>query len=572
VTVDTPEDRLARGVAARRVRVAEELVASTARALCGVRELRFRGHVLHDGRRPGATLAPHLRVDAEKGDLHCLRGAADGVALQLLHCDARIHAARRPDDRVARLVYDQLEQFRVESLAAASRPGVRRNLSHRFRHWLVESHDQGLTGTASGLLLHTLGEVTRARVNDDAPPPETERVTEAPRYALAPLIGHELVALRRHRHDQRRYGEIALALAEKIAELLGGEPGRVRAPASRGERALAVLLGGVDDDVDGDRAPPGMTRTVSGPPAGYRAFTTTYDRESRAGELARRELLEQNRARLDELVACAGLGRRGVARMLEAELTTPTGDGWDHARDAGRVDGRRLPALVTTPGEHRVFSGRRTAALAEAHVTLLLDCSGSMKAHASFIAVFADVLARTLEDIDVPCAVLGFTTRSWNGGRARRAWRRAGYPDAPGRVAEALHLVFADDARPWRRSRLDLAALLKPDLFREGLDGEAVAWAAQRTRASGVRRRILLVASDGGPAESATDGANEPGFLDGHLAEIVEAVTRDGVEVIGLGLGSDVSAFYPRSLVLDASVPPTVGTFCEVAAALRGRR
>lgn len=68
----------------RRVQAVEELAAATARALCGTDGLRFRGHLLSDGHRPGAALAPHLRVDVERDDTACVRGATDGVAMQLL--------------------------------------------------------------------------------------------------------------------------------------------------------------------------------------------------------------------------------------------------------------------------------------------------------------------------------------------------------------------------------------------------------------------------------------------------------------------------------------------------------
>jgi cobaltochelatase CobT len=129
--------------------------------------------------------------------------------------------------------------------------------------------------------------------------------------------------------------------------------------------------------------------------------------------------------------------------------------------------------------------------------------------------------------------------------------------------------VFKDSDQPWRRSRPDLAALFKPDMYREGLDGEAVAWAMARTAGGHFRRRIVLVVSDGGPAESATDAANEDGYLDRHLTEVVAAASRTGHEVYGLGLGRDLSAFYPRSRILAVSEAPTPASFRDVLALLR---
>ena len=59
-----------------------------------------------------------------------------------------------------------------------------------------------------------------------------------------------------------------------------------------------------------------------------------------------------------------------------------------------------------------------------------------MKAFSEPVAVLVDVFARALELAGVGCEVLGFTTASWNGGRARRDWVRAGRPPNPGRLNE----------------------------------------------------------------------------------------------------------------------------------------
>ncbi|ANY09440.1 cobaltochelatase CobT-related protein [Pseudonocardia sp. HH130630-07] len=560
----------ATGTALREVRAAEELAAGTARALSGVAAVWFRGHLLSDGERFGAALAPHLQVDAARDDPACLRGAADGVAMQLRYSDPARHRAYRPDTPVARYVLDLLEQLRVESLVPDELPGVRANLRHRFRHWAVAAHDAGLTGTAVGLLLHTVAEMARFRINGDPNPPETERVTEAPRFALGPRIGADLALLRRHRGDQDRFAGHARDLAERVAELAGPEsPAGPRAARSAGERALARLLGhGADDPPgadDGDAA-----HATAGERSGYRVFTTAHDRQCRAADLVRPARLAEHRARLDELLARSPAGRRALVRRLRAELTTPVDDGWEHGLETGRVDGRRLAALVASPGERRVFRDAATAPLADAHVTLLLDCSGSMRRHAEFSAVLVDVLARALDEAGVPCAVLGFTTSSWNGGRARRDWHRARRPARPGRVAERLHVVLKEAGEPWRRGRHGIAALLAQDLFREGLDGEAVDWAVRRTAGSGFRRRIVLVLSDGGPAESATTAADDDGgLLDRHLTGVVDAATRAGCEVLGLGLGRDLGAYYPRSVILAAATVPTPATVGEVAGLLR---
>ncbi|MBU6440540.1 MAG: cobalt chelatase, partial [Betaproteobacteria bacterium] len=150
--------------------------------------------------------------------------------------------------------------------------------------------------------------------------------------------------------------------------------------------------------------------------------------------------------------------------------------------------------------------------------------------------------------------ILGFTTGAWNGGRARRDWLRAGQPRHPGRLNEVTHLVFKARESSWRRSRAGIAALLKPDLYREGVDGEAVQWAASRMQGLGHRRRLLLVISDGCPMDTASENVNPPGYLEQHLVDVVQRLRARGeAEVMGVGVGLDLGALYPLSIALDLS-------------------
>ena len=113
-------------------------------------------------------------------------------------------------------------------------------------------------------------------------------------------------------------------------------------------------------------------------------------------------------------------------------------------------------------------------------------------------------------------------------------------------------MVFKDAGRNWRRARTDIAALFKADLFREGIDGEAVDWTCNRMLARSEARRILIVISDGCPSDGATGLANDPFYLDNHLKDVVARREREGaVEILGLGVGLDLSPFYRRSLATD---------------------
>ena len=132
-------------------------------------------------------------------------------------------------------------------------------------------------------------------------------------------------------------------------------------------------------------------------------------------------------------------------------------------------------------------------------------------------------------------------------------------------------MVFKSADTTWRRARSDIAALLKPDLFREGIDGEAVGWACRRLDGRGEERRMLFVISDGCPMDGATNMANDVHYLDNHLREIVLGQERAGrIAVFGIGVGLDLSPYYARSQALDLSTPPGHAAFREILAMMGG--
>lgn len=559
----------------------EELCAAAVRALSGQRDLHFRGHRLHRGRRALPLYAPHLHPSLERDDFGSFRGAADGLALRLVRSDDALHARLCPAAPVERLVFEMLEQFRAEALPPPGWPGVARNLRHRFEAWLRAFHASGLTETARGLLLFTVAQVARARVTGEPVLEETEDLMEATRAELVPVIGHDLAGLRRARGNQAAYAPHALAIARLVGELLraaeadaGDAAAEVPDDEDDDERAAFKLLMPVQappTDGDGD-APVGGARALADTEArdDYRVFTRAYDREVEAATLVRASELQASRERLDRRVAAEGINLPRLARELQALLAEPARDGWDGGLEEGRIDGRRLAQLITSPAERRLFRAERIAPVADCVVGLLVDCSGSMRAHAEAVAALADVLARALELAGVESEVLGFTTGAWHGGRAQRDWQRAGKPAKPGRLNEACHLVFKPAEMPWRRARPAMAALLKDELFREGIDGEAVDWACARLLARPQARRLLLVVSDGCPMDGATNLANDPDYLDRHLREVVARREQAGeVAIFGVGVGLDLSASYARSRVLDLARGGVGGALRDIVALLR---
>jgi cobaltochelatase CobT len=179
---------------------------------------------------------------------------------------------------------------------------------------------------------------------------------------------------------------------------------------------------------------------------------------------------------------------------------------------------------------------------------------------------------RALELAGVSSEILGFTTGAWNGGRAQKDWLAHGQPEHPGRLNELCHMVFKDADTTWRGARPDIAALLKADLFREGVDGEAVLWASDRLLARTEERKLLVVVSDGCPMDSATNLANDAHYLDQHLRDVVQATETGGrIAIYGLGVGLDLSAYFSRSHVLDLEMASANQMLREIAQLMASR-
>lgn len=269
-------------------------------------------------------------------------------------------------------------------------------------------------------------------------------------------------------------------------------------------------------------------------------------------ELVRAPVLRRLRLELDAAVAQRGLNPHGLSRRLKRLLAAPVVDGWDSGQEAGRLDGRRLAQLVAAPSATRVFRTDRVVPVPAVTLTVLLDCSGSMRAHRWELASAVDVLARAADLTGIPVEVLGFTTASWAGGRARKDWVRVGSPPGAGRVAERRHMILLPAEGGCRRGRSGLAGLLRDDLYKEGLDGEALDWACTRTHVREAQRRVVVVVSDGSPSETATAQATDEDYLGAHLRRVVDHWSADGqVTVCGLGVGLDLSLFYDRYRTVD---------------------
>ena len=182
----------------------------------------------------------------------------------------------------------------------------------------------------------------------------------------------------------------------------------------------------------------------------------------------------------------------------------------------------------------------------------MIDNSGSMRGRPITIAAIStDILARTLERCGIKVEVLGFTTRTWKGGKARDTWIKENKPKLPGRLNELLHIIYKNADAPVRRTKKNFGIMLKEGLLKENIDGEALDWAYKRLNARSEKRKILMVISDGAPVDDSTLSSNKSNFLANHLKYIIKSIEKRGsVELLAIVIGHDVTRYYAKAVTI----------------------
>lgn len=263
--------------------------------------------------------------------------------------------------------------------------------------------------------------------------------------------------------------------------------------------------------------------------ADYKAYTTKFDVEIRAD-------------RLDSVLGPLGRNANAVE------------DAWNELQ-GGLLAWRTRLHILSTEAASRIRAALTEKEREDAVVTLLFDQSGSMRGQKMlFAAATADVVQEFLLTLGISCEVLGFTTLKWRGGRSRTRWKWRLRPRNPGRLNDILHVVYQSaDERRASTGNWNFRQMLRPDLPKENIDGEAVLWAAGRLSALPARRKHLIVLSDGVPVDDSTLLENGQNYLADHLEHVVRKLHNGSdIRIAAMGIGYQAQPFYPVSAYVEA--------------------
>ncbi len=284
----------------------------------------------------------------------------------------------------------------------------------------------------------------------------------------------------------------------------------------------------------------------------YKIFTRQFDEILEATDFCSENELDHLRRYLDKQINHLQniVGR--LANRLQRRLMAQQNRNWNFDLEEGYLDTTRLPRLIIDPMQPLSFKMESNTQFRDTVVSLLIDNSGSMRGRPiSVAASCADILAQTLERCGVKVEILGFTTKTWKGGKSREQWLTQNKLHNPGRLNDLCHIIYKSADTPWRRARRNLGLMMQEGLLKENIDGEALIWAHQRLLSRREQRRILMVISDGAPVDDSTLSVNSSNYLEKHLRAVIQEIqTHSPIELIAIGIGHDVTRYYQRAVTI----------------------
>ncbi|HSF91176.1 MAG TPA: cobaltochelatase subunit CobT [Paracoccaceae bacterium] len=590
-------------------------LADATKAMANEPDINISYSVDPPGKSGDTVRLPQVTRRMTTQEVLLARGTADALALRMRFHNDATHNRYRPEGETATALFDAMETARCEAMGARALPGTAKNIDAKIdadtkRLGYDEIHDR-----AQAPLAQAAGYFVRKMASNRKLPDGAENILDLWSDFLEAEAGESLSDLNDALEDQGAFARLCRRVIEDLGygDQLGDDPDaededqddeaednpeaedqeqdggdeqpdsdqtdqppeeqeqdqdQQEAQASVEDSDETELSDEIDVQ-DGEPSDEEYTPPHSDADPNYAVFTTEFDEEIAAEELADPVELERLRGYLDQQLDPLKHAVNRLAHRLQRRLQAQQNRTWAFDLEEGILDAARLARVVANPTTPLSFKQEKDTEFKDTVVTLLLDNSGSMRGRPiSIAAICADVLARTLERCDVKCEILGFTTRAWKGGLSREKWLNNGREPLPGRLNDLRHIIYKSADAPMRRTRANLGLMMKEGLLKENIDGEALEWAHRRLLNRPEQRRILMVISDGAPVDDSTLSVNPATFLEKHLRDVIAMIEkRKFVELIAIGIGHDVTRYYQRAVTI-TDVEQLAGAMTEQLADL----
>lgn len=565
---------------------------ATIKAIAGDDELEVTFGQGSPSVRGNRIRVPLPGIGSTQDEINAVRGIGDEFALKIRYHDAALHASRSPSGGTAAEMFQWIEDARVAAIGASRMEGVAQNLDSYLELQCKQAAFDTVTVESEAPLSVAVGLLVRQQLTGRELPPSAENVVSFWRDYINEHAHDDIEALRDCLQDQNQFAEVCrsiiadLGLASELddppqgdeaqddAETVdeGPEDDSEASPedvvldedamaeeSADGDATMVEMDADMDMDEmgaesDPDEAPQNMPDDSGriNVNFNYAAYSEEYDETVRAEELCENEELIRLRALLDQQLVALQHTTSKLANRLQRRLMAKQNRTWEFDLEEGMLDAARLSQVIIDPMNPLAYKREKEMKFRDTVVTMLIDSSGSMRGRSITIAAMcADILGRILERCSVRVEILGFTTRAWRGGQSREAWIAAGKPANPGRLNDLRHIVYKAADDPWQRSKRNLGLMMREELLKENIDGEALIWAHNRIVTRQEQRKVMMVISDGLPVDNSTLLVNPSSYLEQHLKYAIDMIeNKSPVELVAIGIGHDVTHHYNRAVTI----------------------
>ncbi|MDH3640554.1 MAG: cobaltochelatase subunit CobT [Gammaproteobacteria bacterium] len=534
---------------------------------------------------------PLPSVGCSNEEVNAVRGMGDEFALRIKYHDDDVHRSRAPREGPAQEMFQWIEDARVASIGSLRMEGVAQNLDASLEVQCQQAAFDTITAEADAPLSVAVGLLVRQHLTGRELPPSAENVVRFWRDYVEEHAGDDIDSLKSCLLDQDEFAERCRMIISDLG--LGAEfdeppdldesqdetesmdedaesesdisPEDVVLDDesmvdenAEGESTMVEMDADMDMDElgaesDPDEAPmqlpdDGRIRMD----VNYQAYSEEFDETVRAEELCEADEMMRLRGLLDQQLISLQHATSKLANRLQRKLMAKQNRTWEFDLEEGMLDAARLSQVIIDPMNPLAYKQEKEMQFRDTVVTMLIDSSGSMRGRSITIAAMcADILGRTLERCSVRVEILGFTTRAWRGGQSRENWIAAGKPSNPGRLNDLRHIIYKAADDPWQRTRRNLGLMMREELLKENIDGEAIIWAHNRIVTRHEERKVLMVISDGLPVDNSTLLVNPSNYLEQHLKYAIDMIEGySPVELIAIGIGHDVTHHYKRAVTI----------------------
>lgn len=565
---------------------------ATIKAIAGDDELEVTFGQGSPSVRGNRIRVPLPGIGSTQDEINAVRGIGDEFALKIRYHDAALHASRSPSGGTAAEMFQWIEDARVAAIGASRMEGVAQNLDSYLELQCKQAAFDTVTVESEAPLSVAVGLLVRQQLTGRELPPSAENVVSFWRDYINEHAHDDIEALRDCLQDQNQFAEVCrsiiadLGLASELDDPPQGDEAQDDAEtvdegleddseaspedvvldedamaeeSADGDATMVEMDADMDMDEmgaesDPDEAPQNMPDDSGriNVNFNYAAYSEEYDETIRAEELCENEELIRLRALLDQQLVALQHTTSKLANRLQRRLMAKQNRTWEFDLEEGMLDAARLSQVIIDPMNPLAYKREKEMKFRDTVVTMLIDSSGSMRGRSITIAAMcADILGRILERCSVRVEILGFTTRAWRGGQSREAWIAAGKPANPGRLNDLRHIIYKAADDPWQRSKRNLGLMMREELLKENIDGEALIWAHNRIVTRQEQRKVMMVISDGLPVDNSTLLVNPSSYLEQHLKYAIDMIeNKSPVELVAIGIGHDVTHHYERAVTI----------------------